>query len=400
MNHRLNQDRLKSCYPLPTGYEERVQTTLDNLSIKKEHPMKRKASFVLVFALITLLAAGGLALTQYGVLDFLFQNPTTLQVEQLTPLTTQVDKQKTVANVQLDIKSSYYDGVSFAMDWTIKNLKPDSPRFVAITRYEFGGQKLWSDGNDSFDGQWLPGIYAQDGMMQDGEYSLLPLSSLTGEKQQVVMDISVYAPTKPLFYLNSEEGGDQDKLGAQKLEEGYIVMDEDMFFIKSTPEAEGESGYARVIGPIESILSPEDYTREVMSISFEVDISKAREALSTLPVKETYTFENLTTKYQEAVKTPAGIYLEMDIKPIKGQEKAFEELMDAGQWQMSDGKGVKIETMPQHFLGTGHTFEDGAFGRQYSLFLPILSKDLPETLSLTFYDKDNTLLLISPIKTK
>ena len=56
IENRLSQDSLRRLYPLPEGFTQRTQYTLQTLSTQKELPMKRKLSFALVFLLLVLLA--------------------------------------------------------------------------------------------------------------------------------------------------------------------------------------------------------------------------------------------------------------------------------------------------------------------------------------------------------
>lgn len=410
IENRLNQDSLRRLYPLPEGFAQRTQHTLQTLSTQKEMPVKRKLSFALVFLLLILLAFGGYALSQWGVLDFLFQTPSKEQVEQLTPLTQELNIRKSVDNISLHINSVFYDGESFALDWTIQNQQPKEPRYVEITKYEVGAQRIWSDGNDSFDSQWLPGYFSKDGTMRDGEYTQLPLEKLYGDRQQVNMELSVYTPAKPLFYLeeNEREMNEEEQLawqakqnmaGKRKLEEGYIVMDADMFFVPYPPDEHNDTGFARVIGPLPSILQEGDYTVNTLSLSFELDLSAARQARKALTPREAYPFDFMTTRYTKAVQTPAGIYLSMLIKPLPGKEALFEQMDSQGQWAISDGEGSKIDIWPLNYEGHGYDFPDGAFGRQYTIALPIPKQQVPEEISLTFYPADGA-PYISPIKTK
>ncbi len=410
-NNRLTRDNLQRLYPLPKGFAQRMEHTLHHLTQEKELPVKRKLSFVLIFAVVALLALGGYALSQYGVLDFLFEAPSQDQITQLTPLTKQLNIHKTVDNITLQIHSVLYDGESFALDWIIKNEQPDQPRFVEIAKYEMGEQKLWSDGSDGFDSQWLPGYFSEDGTMQNGEYTQLPLEKLTGNIQQVNMELSIYTPTKPLFYLeqNEQEMSEEEQnawrdkqniVGAQKLKEGYIVMDGDMFFMPYPPDEHNNSGFARVIGALPDILKEEDYAINTLSVSFELDITAARQAHQVLTPNEEYAFNFMTTRYTKAVKTPLGIYLEMLIKPIPGKEEAFEQAQDTGEWALSDGRCNKIDIWPLESGGSGYHFPDGAFGRKNVLVMPLPEKDVPEEISLTFYPQDGSAPLVSPIKTK
>lgn len=409
LEDRLNKETLQQFYPLPESFARRTRHTLNTLETNKEIPMKRKLSFAFVLLMVVLLAAGGYALTRYGVLDFLFQTPSRDQVEQLTPLTQKLNLNKTVNNISLKIDSAFYDGESFALDWTIQNLDLNNPRYITISRFEMGGQKLSLDGTDGFNDQWLPGYFARDGIMQDGELSLLPLDKLKGDKQKVVMELMIVTPTKPLFYLEEmpEDLDDllqetfiseQNKVGEQKLKEGFIVMAEDNFFIPFPKDEENDSGFARVIGPIENILKPGDYTKEFLSLEFDMDISPARQAHQELSPQAEYVFDWMSLRYIKAVKTPTGVYLVAEIKPLPGQEKAFEGMINHGEWKMSDGEGVALDIWPLESECCGQEFPDGSFGRICVISLPIAQKDMPEEVSLTFYPENGSKPLISPVK--
>ena len=408
----FTQQRLQRLYPLPEQYSQRVQNTLQRLANQKEEPVKKRSlTLIAVFAILVMLATGGYALYQYGVLTFLFPDATQEKIDALTPLTQKLDIQQSASNVTLHIASAFYDGEAFALDWTIKNEQPKSPRYVSLERFEVGGQRLWGDGNDSFDSQWLPGTFSQDGSMQDGELSFLPLDQLQGDIQKVVMDINVYTPLKPLFYLKEASDDlteeqqnawkeEQNKVGAQKLKEGYIVMDQDMFFVAAPKDEENPSGYARVIGPIVNILSPTDYSVEPLSITFDLDINQARAQRQPLSPQASYTFDWMTTQYVKAVKTPNGLYLTLDVKPLPDQEEQFQQKCMAGEWAVSDGQGKKIDLWPLTFENLTQPFEDGTTGRRIIIALPLLEKDMPDTVSLSFYPEGEEPPLLSPVSTQ
>lgn len=400
---RLNVENLRRLYPLPDSLQARTQHTLESLDAKKEPIMKRKLSFALVLLIIALLAAGAYALSHYGVLDFLSVKP---REKQLAPLTQKLGISQTVDKVSLTIDSALYDGEFLALDWTIANENPEQPRYVTLTRFEADGRPLSQDGTDSFDSQWLPGVFSEDGSMQDGELVPLPLETLTGEKARIVMEIDIITPKKPLFYLEQTLGGlteaqqeawktEQDKLGEQKLTEGFIVMDEDAFFIP-LPEEDG-GGFARVIGSIDNFLKPEDYKQSALSASFDLDLSMAEKAYEPLVPREAYTFDFMTTWYEKAVKTPLGVYMTLYAKPTDGRQADFEELVNQGQASASDGDGNLIDVWPLRFEGLAHTFPDGSIGRKYILALPLGEKDQPEAISLTLYPVGGGAPLISAV---
>ena len=399
---------IERAYPLPEGYRDRTQRTLSALQQVKEQPiMKKRLTFALALAVLLLGITGALAITQWGVLDFLFQGT---QREDLQPYTRKLALTNTADDIRMTIDSAFYDGETFAMDWTVENTSPDRPAFLHVDDFTVGPKRVHTDGNDSFHGQWLPGVFGQDGTMQDGERMSLPVEQLSGDTQHVRMRVGIYRPAKPLYWLPTqykEEELDEAAQDARRLEyaktaqekmaEGYLVLWDDTFAI---PDAEAEHGVAFVIGDIRNIWPEDAYTVTHLDIAFELDIRAARAAIQPLPARDTYAFDTMTTRYERALRTPSGVALTLTAKPLPGQGEAFEALMMNGSWEATDGTGTVIEKWPDEFMSTGWTFEDGAFGRKVRLTLSLTQEEMPEQIAISFLPGDGGEALVSPVSTQ
>lgn len=403
---QLAESPLKTLYPLPEGYETRIRTTLDHMAAAPQKSVKRRpAAAVLVFAALMIVSTGVLALHQYGVLDFLFPAIHETQRAPVQALTHPVQIEKKMDGMKLTIDSLFYDGESFALDWTLKNEQPDQPRFVELSRFTVNGQKLWSDGTDGFDGQWLPGYFSENGMMQDGEYNLMPYQALgeNANKLDIHFDIDIFTPNKPLYYLpesctDGETVEEQEKNWANqrsliqdKLDAGYIVMHTTDFVIPD-PDASGQ--FICVIGPLVNILPESDYTRHTMKTSFTVDVSAFRNAYKAFESLPCYTHAHFTMTYTKAVLTPAALYLNADI--LYKPDTPENQLMN-GFFNLSDEHGNKIDLRPLE--GEVSRYADKkSFYATFAYPLAEYKGKLPDTVSLTFYPEDGSAPLLSPIK--
>lgn len=396
---------LERAYPLPENYLLAVQHQLQALKQMEEKPVKKPMTLLIVLAVLAIGLGSALALSQWGVLDFLFQDT---QREDLVPYTHALDLRQGDGQVEVWVDSAFYDGQTFAMDWTIVNTQPQKPVFVHVDAFSIGGQKLRTDGNDSFDAQWLPGIFAAEGSMQDGERIDLPLELLKGDVQPVRMQIGVYSPNQPVFDLPQDEADlteeQQDaqrkalsELALQKIKEGHLVTWGDTFAIVD-PTA--EYGIAFVLGDIKSILPQSAYTRSQIELAFDLDITAARSGVHSLSPDPSYAFELFTTHYTKALRTPSGLSLHLLGQPRKGQEEAFLALMDQGSWQLTDEQGEPVDPRPDHFLVTGWDFPDGSFGRRVELSISLKAEELPEAVSLSFVPGDGSPAFHSPLMTK
>lgn len=406
INARLDQTKLEALYPIPDGFEARITARLDRMTTASQKPVKRRpAAIVLVFAALLILSTCVLALNQYGVLDFLFPGIEEGRRGTVQALTHPVQIEKTVDNMKLTIDSLFYDGESFALDWTLKNETPENPKFIELSRFTVNGKKLWSDGCDGFDGQWLPGLFSRDGTMQDGEYQILSHESLgkSADRLDVHFDIDICTPNKPPFYLpeNCADGDTEEEqqknwaaqhdLIQEKLDAGYIVMHTDDFVI---PDPHNPGKFICVIGKIANILPESAYTRHTMKSSFSVDVSAFRKEYKALSPKPEYVYDAFALKYTKAVLTPAGLYLSAEITPKPGTPG---NMIPEGLWQASDGEGKKIDICSFE-SGSGRHTEDGPWYAEYALSLAGYKDPLPDVVSLTFYPTDGGAPIVSPIK--
>lgn len=397
-------EALKRAYPLPEGYRQGLRQAMDALRAKEE-PMTHKRALVAVVILVLALGlAGAVALSEWGVLEFLFQGADRSDLESLTQ---QVAIEEKSGSVQINVDSAYYDGEVFGMDWTIRNTRPETPVFVHVDEFTVGGKTLWTDGTDGFHAQWLPGMFAPEGTMQDGERLSLPIEELQGDQQAVRMVIGIYRLHQPIFRLpdglpdldeqqQAEERQQNAELALKKMEEGYQVLWEDAFAVRD-PEA--EHGVSYQIGNITNILPSDAYTRTEIVITFDLDLKNARETLRHLAVEPVYNFELMTTQYAKAVRTPAGLTLILEAKPLQGKEDAFKTLMSGGRWELTDGDGKPLDIWPDRFDDIGWVFPDETRGRRIDCSITLTPEEMPETVSVSFlYGESRP--LVSPIRTR
>lgn len=161
--------------------------------------------------MLVLLAGAALAAAEYGVLDFLLgihEQPQRREV--LEPLVTPVNAEAEAGTVSLEISGVWTDGEMLAMDWRIQNREPQTPVYVQIDQWTLNGIRVGSDGSDSFDCQWLPGLYAPDGVMQDGEVIAPARGSEGGERCANGAGRGRLYPIDPVYAMDSfdpEEAG-------------------------------------------------------------------------------------------------------------------------------------------------------------------------------------------------
>lgn len=406
INARLDQTKLEALYPVPDGFEARITARLDCMTAASQKPVKRRpAAIVLVFAALLILSTCVLALNQYGVLDFLFPGIEEGRRGTVQALTHPVQIEKTVDNMKLTIDSLFYDGESFALDWTLKNETPENPKFVKIEKFSINGKQYGSDGTDGFDCEWLPGQFGSNAL-EGGEYQLIPYDTFSNpDKLDIKLDINIYDVHKPFFYLppDSLDGQTveeqeakwdamQDTLKA-KLDEGYLVMTLYEFIL---PDPENKEKLERFpfINGIERLFDKDVYDKDTMKLSFSVDTRSFRKTYKVLSPKAEYAHDAFALKYTKAVLTPAGLYLSAEITPKPGTPG---NMIPEGLWQASDGKGKKFDTWPLD-AHSGKRTENGPWYAEYALPLAGYKDPLPDEVSLTFYPTDGGTPIVSPVK--
>lgn len=274
-------EALRRAYPVPACSLEQASRMLEHMPQRLRPSACRRALVPAVALCLLIGIASALALSDWNVLRFLFGN--TCQKSQQS-LVQHVGLAQNVEGVQLTIDSAYYDGEFFAMDWTLQNTVPACPAYIQIEAFTVGGVRLNDDGNDSFQCQWLPGVYAPEGVMQNGEHIPLPVDRLQGDLAPVRLDIGVYWLRQSLYRL-PEQGADLDQqqqhaerernaaLALQKMAEGYQVLWEDMLAVR---DAHAPHGVAFVTGDIEAILPRTSYAKATLNAAFDLDIRSAR----------------------------------------------------------------------------------------------------------------------------
>lgn len=321
------------------GFVNRVHATLEGLTeagtsrCTPQHFRRRR--LLTLTAVLVLLAGAALAAAEYGVLDFLLgihEQPQRREV--LEPLVTPVNAEAEAGAVSLEISGVWTDGEMLAMDWRIQNREPQTPVYVQIDQWTLNGIRVGSDGSDSFDCQWLPGLYAPDGVMQDGEVIALP-GEVKGENDlQMELAVGVYTPIDPVYAMDSfdpEEAG-------RKTEQGYFVIEGG----EGLTAQEGDAWY-QCFGRIDAALDPAlaaRFKRQELRISLSLDMTCANACREPLTVREGYTCDRLMARYESAVLTPLGLYVQLVAEPAEGTREAAEALFN-GSFELTDGEGAR-----------------------------------------------------------
>lgn len=234
------------------GFVNRVHATLEGLTeagTSRYTPQHfRRRRLLTLTAVLVLLAGAALAAAEYGVLDFLLgihEQPQRREV--LEPLVTPVNAEAEAGAVSLEISGVWTDGEMLAMDWRIQNREPQTPVYVQIDQWTLNGIRVGSDGSDSFDCQWLPGLYAPDGVMQDGEVIVLP-GEVKGENAvQMELAVGIYTPIDPVYAMDSFDPEE----ARRKTEQGYFVIAGG----EGLTAQEGDAWY-QCFGRIDAALDP------------------------------------------------------------------------------------------------------------------------------------------------
>ena len=307
------------------GFVNRVHATLEGLTeagtsrCTPQHFRRRR--LLTLTAVLVLLAGAALAAAEYGVLDFLLgihEQPQRREV--LEPLVTPVNAEAEAGTVSLEISGVWTDGEMLAMDWRIQNREPQTPVYVQIDQWTLNGICVGSDGSDSFDCQWLPGLYAPDGVMQDGEVIALPGEVKGGNDLQMELAVGVYTPIDPVYAMDSFDPEE----ARRKTEQGYFVIAGG----EGLTAQEGDAWY-QCFGRIDAALDPAlaaRFKRQELRISLSLDMTCANACREPLTVRERYTCDRLMARYESAVLTPLGLYVQLVAEPAEGTREAAEAL--------------------------------------------------------------------------
>ena len=179
----------------------------------------------------------------------------------------------------------------------------------------------------------------------------------------------------------------------QKTAEGYFVLAEGDGFVLPDPET---GGLMRCFGGIgDDELS--EYNRTELTLSFDLNLSAAREACHELMPQSSYSWKGLTARYTIARITPAALYLTLEA--TGGGEDQYDELILDGRFELTDGEGNPFE----HPWGQSETgkekLSDGTMMlRSTHQWVGITADELPDTLSLTYISNDESIKQVFPFK--
>lgn len=379
------------------GFVNRVHATLDGLTeagtsrCTPQHFRRRR--LLTLTAVLVLLAGAALAAAEYGVLDFLLgihEQPQRREV--LEPLVTPVNAEAEAGAVSLEISGVWTDGEMLAMDWRIQNREPQTPVYVQIDQWTLNGIRVGSDGSDSFDCQWLPGLYAPDGVMQDGEVIALP-GEVKGENDlQMELAVGVYTPIDPVYAMDSfdpEEAG-------RKTEQGYFVIAGG----EGLTAQEGDAWY-QCFGRIDAALDPAlaaRFKRQELRISLSLDMTCANACREPLTVRERYTCDRLMARYESAVLTPLGLYVQLVAEPAEGTREAAEALFN-GTFELTDGEGAPLDAEMLSGEKGVQPMDGGGWGVRFSAVWAVPdASPLPQTLAVSYHDASGAQLLCMPLE--
>lgn len=379
MKETVSQKELREMYAPPDeAFQERMTLLIHSLPREKEERLvKKRLTVGLVFMLILALAVIGAlgAMTDWNVLDFLFGSRTNASDE----LMQTVNVEATDGQTTLTISSAMTDGDTLALDWTIHNGEPDSPVFLIVDSFTVNGVRVWTDGTDGFDNEWLPGAFSQDGWMRDGEKVALPDEVKGDGALHVEMTVGAYHPTRELYRMEEYDPA----LAKQKLDEGYLVIPEGEGFVMADDEDETEMGVMWVARTGRDVMLDNGFTRTEITAAFDLDMAKGAASLRTLETEAEYRLNDWTARYAKANVSPLGLYLTLDFWRDDGAV-----LYLLGDFWLTDGEGKKLETPWPEGVVTIET-EDGAhYSRAEMIYYGLTEDQLPDVISLSYFSDD------------
>lgn len=383
VSKKLTRDALRALYPAPSAdFETRVSAAFARLRAqqgKEENRMKKKLCAGLILtALLTAAAFGALAAAlDWNVLDFLFPGlAPDAGPRDAAALVQPVDASGGDGRVALRISGALTDGEVAAFDWRIENTRPEEPVFVAVEDFTGNGERLFTDGTDGFDRQWLPGVFSEDGAMLGGELVELPASVRGADALDVALTVAVYRPLVPVWDLGMDCDPNALDLApvAQRLAEGGIVTCWDNGF--AVPDA--ARGAVFVFGSLPDELA-ERFARTAFTLSFTLDLSAGRAGVRALRPQADYGGDPFPVRYTKASVSPLGLALEMDILAMPEESFAL---------TLTDGEGVPLEAPWPVGEITTESAEDGSRYRHARFaWYGLTEEHLPDIISLSYFPK-------------
>ena len=354
---------------------EILKNALRGKKVKK----KLSAGFVLAFVLVLLTVSALAVAGKWGVMDFLFARP----AENAKPFVQLVSCEAENELVQMNIDSALCDGQSLAFDWTITQLNKDERFLLKVEQFTANGEQLFLDDNDNFDGLWFPNTWTKEtNVMRDGNNIELPNALQNTDALTVEMVVGVYQPTRPVYVMPGDAELDPE-LARQKIREGNIVIcDPDGWVVE---DGEAEDGIACIVGFTPGEGDP--FARTELRVKFTVNVASCAAATQHLKTAPVYEQEKFTARYDRAMLTPLGLYLDLTLTPRPGLsiEEAFDEIgYDRGSFSVTDIKGKRLEAAwPTDNAGSGEPNL-----KYHVVWMGVTKEQLPPQVSLSFLSKD------------
>ncbi len=371
-------DRLRDAFPaMPEECRSALLTAAR--SVKEETRMPRKSYVaILVAAILTLMTTVAIA-EGWNVLQFLGIQPDSDAQTLVQPVSTSAS----VDNCVIHINSAVTDGEYMAFDWTVTNTKPEVPIYLRIEQFTGNGLKIYDDGTDGFDNQWLPG-WCNDGTMMDGEWARVP-DSVTGNTLHVEMVVGVYTPEKPVYQM---EGFDAAAI-QQKWDEGYyVIVDGDGMIFYDEEEQRLVKGFpGRVLDYEEQGL-----LRSEMKVSFDLDLKTARASVRHPELPASLTKDDTTFAVQSIAVSPLQTHIVATFTPDNASYEDIVAWSDGSNFAFCDERGNELDhygmcLMPMYEV-TVEEAPDGTWFRQLDCNLIEVDESLPDTIYLVYETKD------------
>ena len=380
VSRRLTKESFQKLYPAPTeAFTCQMADMLERLSAQgKEAPARRKLPMgvILAFALM-LTAFSALAATlDWNVLAFLFGN----QDHAAKALMQYVNIHSSDGQVTLTVNSAMTDGETMAMDWTVVNERPDMPVYLMVDEFTVNGEYVSTDGNDEFDGCWLPGPFGQDGKMRNGELIKLPETIRAGDALNVVLRVNVFYSKLPIVLMDEYD----EALAEEKMREGYLVVPEGEGFVKRDAD-----GLYWVAGPGPASMT-EHFTRTDLEIAFALSPEVGRASARQLQTRAKYEDERFIARYTKAEMSPLSLTLHLELEAPDAEYR----------FELTDAQGNMLDV---NWLYLDHETATAANGHTIWLIKGTwygLSQDrLPDVISLTCFP-DHGEPIILPIQVR
>ena len=369
---------LRAAFP---AMPEDCRAALSNAarSVKEEQPMTRKYPVAILLAALLILMTTIAIAEGWNVLQFLGLDPDS----DAQPLVQPVSASASVDSCTIRIDSAVTDGEYLAFDWIVTNTKPETPIYLRIEQFTGNGEKIFGDGTDGFDNQWLPGCY-NDGTMMDGEWARVP-DGVTGDTLHVEMVIGVYTPEKPVYQMAAFD----EEAIRQKWAEGYyVIVDGDNMIFYDEEEQRLCLGQP---GPLLDYAA-QGLLRSEMTVAFDLGLKAARASVRRPELPEPVTQGGATLAVQSIAVSPLQTHIVATFTPENASYADIVAWSQNATFAFYDAEGNMMNhwdicLMPQYEV-TVEQAPDGAWFRQLDCTLIEVQQSLPDTVYLVYQTED------------